>query len=343
MTLISSTSGSDAVYLTTESDAAPLIPEEVSAQIMSGVVENSVAMKLFDRLPNMSARTLRMPVLTTLGNADFTSTTTDDDLSSGTDSTPSASSANTGAPGLKTTHEMEWDNVYINAETLAVILPVPDDVVDDADYPIWDAMLPRINEALANKFDAASIFGQGRPTSWPSGIVPTAISRGQVVAEGTGADLAIDFSNAMGILEELGYNPDGFMAYPSLKAKLRNLRDGDGNLIFTPGLQKAPDAIYGNPVEYLKNGAFSSTAALAIAGDMKQAKYAIRQDITYQIFDQGVITNSSGDVVLNLMQQDSKAMRVVMRIGWAVPNPIHALNSDRAGYPFAVITPSASS
>jgi len=27
-----------------------------------------------------------------------------------------------------------------------------------------------------------------------------------------------------------------------------------------------------------------------------------------------------------------------MRLGWAVPNPIHQLRPDRGGYPFSVLT-----
>ena len=57
----------------------------------------------------------------------------------------------------------------------------------------------------------------------------------------------------------------------------------------------------------------------------------------FQIFTEGVISDENGRVIMNLMQNDMKAMRVVMRLGWALPNPIHQLREDRAGYPFAVL------
>ena len=41
--------------------------------------------------------------------------------------------------------------------------------------------------------------------------------------------------------------------------------------------------------------------------------------------------------VYNLAQQDMIALRVVMRVGWALPNPATRLNSDRANVPFAYI------
>jgi hypothetical protein len=60
--------------------------------------------------------------------------------------------------------------------------------------------------------------------------------------------------------------------------------------------------------------------------------------MSWKLFTEGVISDENGKVILNLMQQDSKAMRVVMRLGWAVPNPLHSLRPDREGYPFAVLT-----
>jgi len=54
---------------------------------------------------------------------------------------------------------------------------------------------------LGYAIDQRVIWGQRRPASWPSGIVPTAISRGFLLLEGTGADLGEDASELMGVLE----------------------------------------------------------------------------------------------------------------------------------------------
>jgi len=59
----------------------------------------------------------------------------------------------------------------------------------------------------------------------------------------------------------------------------------------------------------------------------------------FDIFREGIISDSDGKVVANLMQNDMVALRVVMRLGWAVPNPIHAMGPNRSEkYPFAVMT-----
>lgn len=356
MTRIAGEYGETGTYATTEYDAWPLIPEEVSKEIQGGVVEDSAVLTMLTRMPNMSSRTQRMPVLATLGNAEFTGNTTSDDLVVGADQQidDARMLALTGnpfgvgdpgevpnelMPGLKNTLQMAWENVYIVAEPIAIMLPVPDDVLDDSEYPIWDAIRPRVIEAFGRRIDEAGIWGIRRPITWPSGIVPTAINRGQVVQSGTGADLGIDISNLMGILETQGYEPSGFMGATALKAQLRNLRDGNNFPIFANGnlQQNVPDSIFGLPIEYTKNASFQANIASMICGAMGEAKYAIRSDMSWYIAKEGIISDENGKVILNALQQDCKIMRVVMRLGWAVPNPIHALRPDRGGYPFSVM------
>lgn len=355
MTKIAGDYGETGTHMTTEYDAWPLIPEETAKEIQEGVVEGSAALSQFYRLPNMSSRTYRMPVLASLGAAEFVGDTTSDNLTLGTDQqiddarmlalkgTPYGTGdpglvPEEGTPGRKTTVQLAWENVYIVAAPLAILIPVPDDVLDDSEYDMWAAIRPRIIEAFNARIDGASIWGQRRPTVWPSGIVPTAISRGQVVTAGTGADLGIDVSNLMDVLESQGYDPTGFLGAPGVKALLRNVRDPLGQPIFQANLaQKAPDTIYGLPVDYIKNGSFNTNVSRLICGAMTEAKYSIRNDMQWKLFTEGVITDDNGKVILNLMQQDMKVMRVVMRLGWAVPNPIHALRPDRGGYPFSVL------
>ena len=60
------------------------------------------------------------------------------------------------------------------------------------------------------------------------------------------------------------------------------------------------------------------------------------------LLDQGVIQDpSTKEIVYNLAQQDMVALRVVMRMGWALPNPATRLNADRSKVPFAFLTAAA--
>lgn len=320
-----------------EKDALPLIPVQTLKEIIDGVAEESVALSQFQRLPDMSSRTAEMTVLDSLVDAQFTSGVVYDDLTYGADA-DGTYTPDEGVPGLKATGDAKWAKKKIVAEPIAIILPIAEDVLADADYDIWSELRPRIVEAFGKRIDEAIIWGQGRPASWETGIVPTALARGNVVAQGTGVDLGIDISNLMGKIEAQGFDPTGFIAEVGIKAVLRNLRSAAGFPLFSDGMMIDPDTLYGHPIKYSKNASFDQTVASLIVGDMKQAKYSIRQDITFKLFTEGVVTDDYGNIVANLMQNDMVALRVVMRLGWVLPNPIHQLNPNRAGYPFAVMT-----
>jgi HK97 family phage major capsid protein len=333
------------VFGTTEQDAWPLIHEEIAREVISGVTEGSAALTFFDRLPNMSARTLRMAVLNTIGAGHFTGDTNDDSLTAGADSQfdddkqASYGPPDTEFPGLKKTHQFEWENVYINAEAIAIILPVPEDVLADANYDIWEQMRPRIIEAFHQRIDNAIIWGQGRPTTWPTGIVPTAIARGYTIGAAAGVDFADSVSLLMGLLESDGKRPTAFLADPSVRATLRGLRDANGMPIYQPIADGPGTAqLWGLPLNYVWNNTFRPAVSPLIVGAMNEAKYAIRQDMEFKLITEGVITDEDKNIVFNLPQQDMVALRVVMRLGWAVPNSIHKMAQDRtASYPFAVL------
>ena len=94
----------------------------------------------------------------------------------------------------------------------------------------------------------------------------------------------------------------------------------------------------GNRMVFPRNGAFDPSKALMISGDFSQLVYSIRQDITFKIFTEGVIQDpATGEIQYNLMQNDMVALRAVMRLGWEIPNPIHAMAKDKTKRcPFAV-------
>ena len=88
------------------------------------------------------------------------------------------------------------------------------------------------------------------------------------------------------------------------------------------------------------NGTFDKTKAQIITGDFSQLVYAMRQDITFKLFTEGVVQNTDGTIAYNLMQNDMVALRAVMRLGWEIPNPVNSQQKDKAKRcPFAVLAP----
>ena len=300
-------------------DAQSLIPEEVSREIIQAVAQRSAALSLMRRLPNMSRKQRRMPVASALAVAGFVD----------------------GDAGLKPVSKAAWKDKFIDAEEIAVIIPIPEAVLDDADYDIFGEIKPQIVEAFGIVFDGAVFFGVDAPALWPTALVPGAIAAGHTVALGTGRDIAADVNDGMALVEADGLDVTGFSAAIPVKSKLRGLRDDNGVPIFQPALTAdAPATLHGQPIYYPKNGAWDASQALMLGGDFLQAVYALRQDMTYKVLDQAVITDNAGNIIYNLAQQDMKALRCVMRLGWQLPNPINRMSPNEATrYPFFVLQP----
>jgi HK97 family phage major capsid protein len=281
-----------------------------------------MVLSLARRLPNMPRAQTRMPVLSALPLAYFV----------------------TGDTGLKQTTNVSWENKYIDAEELAVIVPIPESVLADTDYDIWGEVRPLVEQAIGATIDAAILLGTNAPASWPDDILTAATAAGNVVTAGALGDLYDDIMSPGGVIslvERDGFMPTGHAADIEMRALLRGLRDLQGQPIFTRSMQDASRyELDGNPILFNENGAFTAAQALMFTGAWNQLVYQFRQEITYKMLDQAVIQDNNGTIVYNLAQQDMVAMRAVVRLGWQVPNPLNLRNQNAATrYPFAVYKP----
>ena len=310
-----------AVNSITREKVEALIREQVAPAILQDAPKESIVMKLGKKLPNMSSKTTRIRV---------------------TDLLPMAYWVD-GDTGMKQTSEMAWDNVYLTAGELAVIVPIPEAVLDDAEFDIIGEIKPRVMEAIGQKVDSAIIFDKNRPKEWQNGIVTMArIAGNNVSPAGKDIfDLIMGEGGVLNKIEEDGYVHNGAIASTGMKAKLRGLKGTDGHPIFTTSMQGATSyGLDGAPLEFPDNGAFDKSIAQLIVGDFSKLVYSIRQDITFKLLTEGVIQDpSTKEIVYNLAQQDMVALRVVFRIGWAMPNPATRIDGDRTGCPFAYLEP----
>lgn len=303
----------------TRSQAEALIQEQLVNTIFQDVPKQSAVLSLMRKLPNMSSKQTKIPVL---------------------DMLPLAYWVN-GDTGFKQTTQQAWDNVYLTAAELAVIVPIPEAVLSDASYDIMGEVTPRVNEAIGQRIDQAIAFGINRPTEWQNDIITLARQAGNNVSASGG----ITYDNIMGVggliakVEDAGYMVNGILAAIRTRAALRGLKDGNQRPLFLSDMKgSTPYALDGTPLTFPQNGAFDASVAQMIAGDWSQAVYAMRQDITVKLLDQGVIQDpNTKEIVYNLAQQDMVALRVVMRLGWALPNPATRLNGDRVNVPFAYL------
>lgn len=302
------------------SGAESLIPTQESNEIIQGAITQSAVLSRGRRLANMTSRQYKMPVLDMLPIAYFVN----------------------GDTGQKQTTKQQWDKKYITAEEIAVIVPIPEAVLDDSEYDIWAEVRPRITEAFGKVIDSAILFGVNKPTSWRNDVVATATAAGAIVTLGSADNLYDKIMSEDGVIakvENCGYFVNGHMADISMRAKLRGLKNTNGDPLFKSDLQGSTQyALDGSPMVFPNNGAFDKSKALMISGDFSQLVYSIRQDITFKLFTEGVVQNTDGSIAYNLMQNDMVALRAVMRLGWEIPNPINSVEKNKEKRcPFAVM------
>lgn len=302
-------------------DGSALIPEEVASDIIGKTIEQSIILTKFKRIPVRRAQ-VRMPILSALPVAYFVN----------------------GDSGQKQTTEINWANKFLNIEEVACILPIPDSVANDVDADLWGEAKPLIAEAIGRVVDNAFFFGVNKPSSWPSDIYSAAVSAGNYVNEGASVangGIQDDLDQTFGKVEDDGFDVNGIVAATSLKGKLRRARDSQGRRL--DGVSPDLKEYLGASIDYPMRGLFptsggSNTNTRAFVGDWSQFICGVRQDITFEMFREGIIQDSNGEIVFNLMQQDMQAMRIVMRIGVQVSNYItndQPVEANR--YPVAVM------
>ena len=290
-----------------DDNGAVEIPEQVSREVIQTATGSSIIMNLARRV-TLSSKSYRQPVLSVLPDAYWVN----------------------GDTGLKQTTKVQWEDMSLTAEPLAVLVVVPDEFIDDAMIPIWSEVRPLLAEAFGRKIDNAALWNVNRPASWSDSVYQNAAAAGNFIEIGQGGtghtDLAYDVSQ-MGLqLAQDGFNLNAFAAQTGFNWRLLGQRDSNGQPIYTQLVGENRQGLYGIPFTESNNGAWNSEVQL-IGGDWSNAIVGVRQDMTFTMHTDAVITDDAGKVVFNAMQQDSKIMRVVMRVGFAIANPLTRQNS----------------
>lgn len=301
-----------------------LIPIEYYPEIFKSAAAESVVLANARRLRDMERHELALTAEDALPMAYFTN----------------------GDTGFRDVTKEEWKGVTLTAEEINAIVPVPNNVMDDMNVPIWQEVMPALATAIGAVIDKAVLLGTNKPAAWPKAIVTDAVDRNHfVIVPGSSPDyydLIMGDSGVIAKVENDGFFVSGHAANISMRAKLRGVRDEVGQPIFMPSMQAgAQYMLDGAPMYFPRNGSLP-TEILDIAGDWSQLVYSVRRDMEWSIFNQGVISDPTTKlVVTNLMQQRMTALMVTMRIGFALPNPVNMVQPDKSvRYPFAVLATS---
>ncbi|QFP95335.1 major capsid protein [Microbacterium phage YuuY] len=304
----------------TRADAQALLAKQDISEIIKPETAQSVALSAF-RTQRMSAGVARMPVLATLPTGGWVTDTNATDAS-----------------GVKPTSKVTWTDKELIAEEIAVIVPIHENTLADSNFDIWGEVRPLVSQEFGRILDAAVIFGVNKPVTWlDPALVPGAIAAGNEQVEGTGdgteTDLAADFNEAFGMVEDDGFDVNSAFTGRFLRRQLRGLRDDTGQPIYLDAVRGDGNtaSIYGQSLRYVNNLGWDRDAAVALVGDSSKVVIGIREDYQVKLLDQATVGG------INLAERDMIALRFKFRVAFATAYSTAA--GEATDYPFAVITP----
>lgn len=315
-----------AVPAITRDRAEAALARQESYEIIELATRESAVLAAGNVIP-MRGETLRVPVLGALPTAEFVGESTGGALSSeGVDIKPKSSA--------------QVDTLLLKARTLATIIVIPEEVLEDDEAGLTSLIQQRAAEAIGAKLDEAVLFGTSdKPGDWPASIVPAAISAGRFVVAGTGVDLAQDINLAWAEVEDSDFDVNVQMASRRIRATLRGLRGQDNQPIFVTSLRDdaQADSVYGEPIYFVRNGSWQAGDATVIVGDARHLHIGLRSDVSYKMLTEAPVTDSEGNV-FSLAERDLVAVRARFRAAYEVSVPV-SRDQSADPFPFAVVTP----
>ena len=162
------------------------------------------------------------------------------------------------------------------------------------------------------------LWGVNAPPGFPVGGIAAAAGAAQ-----TGANALEAIDKALGVIETDGLVPNGIASSAAIGGALRAAYRSVAAL---PG--EAPtQQVYGVPVAV--TSPWDSTKGDAIVGDWSQLVIGVREDINFELSNEGVLADPAGDIQVSAFQDDMTLIRVVFRAGCVLATPLQADGTGR--------------
>lgn len=294
-------------------DVATLIREEYGPTIIGFTARGShvlAAARASNRLVNMGTKVRNMPVQTALATAGW------------------VGESATAAEGVKPQSEIIWGNRQLVAEEVAVIMPVHENVLEDATEDLLESITQNAGMALGVKVDRAVFFGTEKPASWTSpDLTAAAVAAGNVV-EVTAApgqsDLYGAFLRVFGMLDEDGHDPGRLFAPRGLRWRFANLRDTDNRPLLQTS--SAGDVFDGVDATWVQGAdgtgpTWNRAVAEALVVDPMRMVMGMRSDVQVKFLDQATL--GTGVNQINLAERDMVALRFKIRVAYVLATGIN--------------------
>ena len=218
-----------------------------------------------------------------------------------------------GEGGSKTTSNESHRQITLTAYEIAIIVKITNILLEDANIA-YDALIRKEIETQLLAALEQSYLGYFAGTPFAqtiSGSCPVA----NTVAFGTYADFVADCSQALNRLEVNGFQYNiGFATHPTVKARMRDMRDDNNRPIFEPGNAKEPGTLFGYPIRFSRN--FQQTGSPAayelIMADWSYLFDGVRNSMKLDKSTDGVVGND------NLFVENKTAIRASIRRAFAI-------------------------
>lgn len=297
--------GKDATTMDTSDTDAVLPPEEFIAEVSRLEEEYGVAARYANvrRTSNNSLRGVK-------GGDDLSFVKTDE-------------------LGLKSKQKATYDKYELSHLEYTGLVPVSDTLLEDSAINIWNDLTGRFARASAKREDEL-VFTENDTDDDVYGILE-ATGTNQI---SVGADFAaFDGTDGADKLNEMIYgvptpsmSNGRFYLHRTVLGRIQRMKNEDGQYIWQPGINgDASGTIWGMPytlTEVLPAvSEIEDNDPFMIFGDLSNTTLSIRVPMETKFFDTGVITDSNGDVLLNLMQQDAQVIRARLRMNQVHVHP----------------------
>lgn len=226
----------------------------------------------------------------------------------------------------KSSSQPSFSIVTLALKKLAVIVPMTEEVMEDAGVDLTKLVAQLIVEAIDKEVDLQFFMGDG--TVWTGIFNDTNIAKVELASTKTAADLRPE--NIIALADAIQDSANNrYLLSRTMLSKVRTLRqnaDGTGDYLYNPlAGDNGWGTLNGKPVEIIEAGPSYTSATstgrkpIMMYGDFKVGvAYGEKSDVRIKLLDQATITDTDGETVINLAEQDMVGVRAVKRVGMKV-------------------------
>jgi len=217
--------------------------------------------------------------------------------------------------GAITTSTPATSSTQLVAQELAVLIPMSNQLLADANVNVVDQLIQLSAEALALKEDEWGIegLGAGEGIFQDTDVPVVTLGSGKTSIEDATADDLLDVINQVN--ESALVGAKWYMSF-NVFNQFRKLKDDYGRYILQMPADGAPATLWNFPVEFVASMPKMSDDAAALKflafGNLRYMLFGDRQQVSIDISQEATVVD--GETTLNLFQRNMSAVRVIERI-----------------------------